>query len=61
MSDATSLHHCLKKKELKLNAFSSKDPAQGVLILCTLRRGVAITCIFLTTLPCSGKSTTLAV
>ena len=47
MPDATSLHHCLKNKQLKLNAFSGKDPAKGVpyLILCTLRRGVAITCI----------------
>ena len=38
MPDATSLHHCLKNKQLKLNAFSGKDP---YLILCTLRRGVA--------------------
>ena len=30
MSDATSLHHCLKNKQLKLNAFSGKDPAKGV-------------------------------
>ena len=37
MSDATSLHHCLKNKQLKLNAFGDKDPAKGVLILCTLR------------------------
>ena len=29
MPDATSLHH-LKNKQLKLNAFSSKDPAKGV-------------------------------
>ena len=30
MPDATSLHHCLKNKRLKLNAFSGKDPAKGV-------------------------------
>ena len=30
MHDAISLHHCLKKKKLKLNAFSGKDPAKGV-------------------------------
>ena len=30
MPDATSLHHCLKNKQLKLNAFSGKDPANGV-------------------------------
>ena len=30
MPDATSLHHCLKNKQLKLNAFSRKDPAKGV-------------------------------
>ena len=35
MPDATSL-------QLKINAFSGKDE---YLILCTLRRGVAITCI----------------
>ena len=28
--DATSLHHCLKNKQLKLNAFSGKDPEKGV-------------------------------
>ena len=39
MPDATSLHRCLKNKQLKLNAFSGKDPAKGV---CTLRRGVII-------------------
>ena len=33
MPDATSLHHCLKNKQLKLNAFSGKDPA-GVAISC---------------------------
>ena len=45
MPDATSIHHCFKNKQL--NAFSGKDPAKGVLylILCTLRRGVANTCI----------------
>ena len=32
MSDATSLHHCLKNKQLKLNAFSGKDPAKEVLV-----------------------------
>ena len=31
MPDAISLHHCLKNKQLKLNAFSGKDPAKGVL------------------------------
>ena len=30
MPDATSLHHCLKNKQLKRNAFSGKDPAKGV-------------------------------
>ena len=30
MPEATSLHHCLKNKQLKLNAFSGKDPAKGV-------------------------------
>ena len=30
MPDATSLHHCLKNKQLKLNAFSGNDPAKGV-------------------------------
>ncbi len=26
----TSLNHCLKNKQLKLNAFSGKGPAKGV-------------------------------
>ena len=30
MYDATSLHHCLRNKQLKLNAFNGKDPAKGV-------------------------------
>ena len=30
MPDATSLYHCLKNKQLKLYAFSGKDPAKGV-------------------------------
>ena len=30
MPDATSLHHCLKNKQLKLSAFSGKDPVKGV-------------------------------
>ena len=30
MPDATSLHHGLKNKQLKLNVFSGKDPAKGV-------------------------------
>ena len=30
MPDATSLHHCLKIEQLKLNAFSDKDPAKGI-------------------------------
>ena len=30
MLDATSLHHCLNKKQLKSNPFSGKDPAKGV-------------------------------
>ena len=30
MPDATSLHHYLNNKRLKLNAFSGKDPAKGV-------------------------------
>ena len=45
MPDATSLHNCLKNKQLKLNAFSGKHPAKEYLILCTLRKGVANTCI----------------
>ena len=36
MSDATSLHYCLKNKQLKLNAFSGKDPAKGVFIIMQL-------------------------
>ena len=31
MPDATSLHHWLKNKRLKLKAFSGKDPEKGVL------------------------------
>ena len=57
MPDATSLHHCLKNKQLKLNAFSGKDQQKEYLILCTLRRVVANTCIYLTTHPWSWKST----
>ena len=30
MPNATSLYHCLKNKQLKLNAFNGKDPAKGV-------------------------------
>ena len=30
MPDLTSRHHCLKNKQLKLNAFSGKDSAKGV-------------------------------
>ena len=45
MPDATSLHHCLKNKQLKPNAFSGKGPAKGYLILCTLSRDVANACI----------------
>ena len=45
MPDATSLHQCFKNKQLRLNAFSGKDLAKGVLILRKLRRGVANTCI----------------
>ena len=33
MPDATSLHHCLKNKQLILNAYSSKDLVKGVLHL----------------------------
>ena len=40
--DTTPLHHCFKNKQLKLNAFSGKDPAKG---LCTVEEGVANTCI----------------
>ena len=39
MPDATPLHHCLKNKQLKLNAFSGKDPAKGLFNTCTHRRG----------------------
>ena len=45
MPDATSLQHCLKNKQLKLNAFSGKDPAKGVFNIMHTRRGVAIPCI----------------
>ena len=30
MTDTISLHHCLKNKQLKLNAFSGKDPVKRV-------------------------------
>ena len=30
MPVSTSLHHCLKNNQLKLNGFSGKDPAKGV-------------------------------
>ena len=30
MPDATSLHHCLKNKQIKINVFSGKDPAKGM-------------------------------
>ena len=30
MPDVTSLHHYLKNKQLKLNAFSGEDPAKEV-------------------------------
>ena len=41
------IHHCLKNKQLKLNAFSCKDPdpAKGVFNIMHTRRGVAITYI----------------
>ena len=42
MPDDISLHHCLKNKQLKLNAFSGKDPAKGVF---NIRMGVANTSI----------------
>ena len=45
MPDATSLHHCLKNKQLKLNAFSGKDPAKGVFNITHTLEGVAKTCI----------------
>ena len=45
MPDATSVHHGLKKKQLKLNAFSGKDPAKGVFNIMHRSEGVAITCI----------------
>ena len=35
MPDATSLHHCLKNKQLTLNTFSGKDPAIGVVNIIT--------------------------
>ena len=38
--DATSLHHCLKNKQPKLNAFSGKYPS----IVC-VEEGVANACI----------------
>ena len=53
MPHATSLHPCLKNKQLILNSFRGKDPAKEYLILCTLMRGVANTW---TTHPCSLKS-----
>ena len=57
MPDATSLHHCLKNKQLKLNAFSGKDPAKGVFNKCTLG-GVWLILAYDI---CSWKSTALAV
>ena len=46
MPDAKSLHHCLKNKQLKQNAFSGKDPAKGVFnIIMNVSRGAANTCI----------------
>ena len=30
-ADVTSLHHCLKNKQLKLNAFSGKDPVFNIM------------------------------
>ena len=43
MPDATSLHHFLKNKQLKLNAFSGT--AKGVFNIMYIRKGVANTCI----------------
>ena len=34
-----------QKQAAKTNTFSGKDPEKEYLILCTFRRGVAITCI----------------
>ena len=45
MPDATSLHHYLKNKQIKLNAFSSKDSAKGVF---NIMHTVDNTCIRLT-------------
>ena len=45
MPDATSLHHCLKNKQLKLNALVVRIQQKENLILYTHRRGVAVTCI----------------
>ena len=42
--DATSLHHCLKKKQPKLICFYGKYPSI-YLVLCTVEEGVANTCI----------------
>ena len=45
MPDATSLHHCLKNKKLKLNTFIGNDQHKEYLILCTLRRVLVNNCI----------------
>ena len=42
MSDGTSLHHCLKNKQLKLNAFSG-NPEKGAFNI--MHTGVVNTCI----------------
>ena len=39
MPDATSLYHCLKNKQLKLYAFSGKDPAKGVFNIIHTQEG----------------------
>ena len=43
MPDATSLHHYLKNKQLKLNAFCSKDPVKEVF---NIMHGVTNTYIY---------------
>ena len=53
MPDVTSLHHCLKDKQQNINAFIGMDPAIEYLVLCSLRRGVAKTCIQLFTHLCN--------
>ena len=56
MPDATSLHYCLKNKQLKLIMVS----VVRIQVFSTVEEDVADTCILVTMPPISWKSTTLA-